>query len=98
LCVASGVAGTVIEGSHSWLLADPDQFGEVITNDMRVAQAARELESQAPPDKRRGIRRVPTLRKRRESPVPIVDGGVSADATAAQIELDGDGTAVSTAA
>jgi pimeloyl-ACP methyl ester carboxylesterase len=99
LCVASGVDGTVVEGSHSWLLADPDQFGEVITNDMRVAQAARELESQAAPDKRRGIRRVPTLRKRREAPVqvPIVDGGVSADATAAQIELDGDGTAVSAA-
>ena len=29
LCVASGVEGTVIDGSHSWLLADPQQFGEV---------------------------------------------------------------------
>ena len=44
LCVASGVEGTVVEGSHSWLLADPQQFGEVITNDVRVAQAARDLE------------------------------------------------------
>ncbi len=44
LCVASGVEGTVVEGSHSWLLADPEHFGEVITNDVRVAQAARDLE------------------------------------------------------
>ena len=41
LCVASGVEGTVVDGSHSWLLADPQQFAEVITNDVRVAQAAR---------------------------------------------------------
>src|SRR6185503_13995803 len=38
LCVASGVEGTVVEGSHSRLLADPQQFGEVITNDVRVAR------------------------------------------------------------
>lgn len=29
-----------VEGSHSWLLADPDQFGEVITNVIPVALAA----------------------------------------------------------
>jgi pimeloyl-ACP methyl ester carboxylesterase len=43
LCVAAGVEGTVVTGTHSWLLADPEQFGEVITNDMRVAQLAREV-------------------------------------------------------
>ncbi len=64
LCVASGVQGTVVDGSHSWLLADPENFAEVITNDLRVAQAARDLENTAPTDKRRGIRRVPTLRRR----------------------------------
>jgi pimeloyl-ACP methyl ester carboxylesterase len=64
LCVASGVHGTVVDGSHSWLLADPENFAEVITNDLRVAQAARDLENTAPTDKRRGIRRVPTLRRR----------------------------------
>lgn len=64
LCVASGVQGTVVDGSHSWLLADPANFAEVITNDLRVAQAARDLENTAPTDKRRGIRRVPTLRRR----------------------------------
>ena len=64
LCVASGVEGTIVDGSHSWLLADPDHFGEVITNDVRVAQAARDLERQLPHTKQRGLRRVPSLRKR----------------------------------
>ncbi len=61
MCVASGAEGTVVDGSHSWLLADPEGFAEVITNDVRVAQAARELEQQAPADRRRGVRRVLTL-------------------------------------
>jgi pimeloyl-ACP methyl ester carboxylesterase len=65
LCVASGVDGTVVEGSHSWLLADPQQFGEVITNDVRVAQAAREMELGLDHTKQRGVRRVPTLRRRK---------------------------------
>ena len=65
LCVASGVQGTVVEGSHSWLLADPKQFGEVITNDVRVAQAARELEQKAPAAKRKGLRRIQSLARRR---------------------------------
>ena len=55
----------MVEGSHSWLLADPDQFGEVITNDVNVAKAARDLEAaSSPSDRRKGIRRVPSLRKR----------------------------------
>ncbi len=64
LCVASGVEGTVVEGSHSWLLADPQQFGEIITNDVRVAQAARELELAAAERlsrRRKGLRRVQSL-------------------------------------
>ena len=65
LCVASGVQGTVVEGSHSWLLADPARFGEVITNDVRVAQAARELEQRAPAAKRKGLRRIQSLGRRR---------------------------------
>ena len=68
LCVASGVEGTVVDGSHSWLLADPAQFGEVITNDLRVAQAARELEvTAAEPSKRKGLRRVQSLSSRRRA-------------------------------
>jgi len=70
LCVASGVEGTVIEGSHSWLLAEPERFGEIITNDLRVARAARELEQQHTPKKRRrGIRRVRTLTERQRPTV-----------------------------
>lgn len=64
LCVASGVEGTVVEGSHSWLLAEPDAFSEVITNDLRVAKAARELElsNATTSAKRRPVRRMTTLK------------------------------------
>ncbi|MEO9223558.1 MAG: alpha/beta hydrolase [Acidimicrobiales bacterium] len=44
LCLALGAEGQVVEGSHSWLLADPDAFGEVITNQLQVAELARDLE------------------------------------------------------
>ncbi|MCU1503613.1 MAG: putative hydrolase [Ilumatobacteraceae bacterium] len=64
LCVASGVQGTVVEGSHSWLLAEPNRFGEVITNDLRVAKAARDLEHDVPTVQRRGLRRVTSLNGR----------------------------------
>lgn len=70
LCVASGVEGTVIDGSHSWLLADPQQFGEVITNDVRVAQAARELERSLDHTQQRGLRRMPSLRRRADADQP----------------------------
>jgi hypothetical protein len=36
----------------------------VITNDVRVAQAARELERALDHTKQRGVRRVPSLRRR----------------------------------
>jgi pimeloyl-ACP methyl ester carboxylesterase len=64
LCVAAGVEGRVVEGSHSWLLADPAQFGEVITNDVEIARLARELELQAPTTGRRRPGRLRTLRDR----------------------------------
>ena len=41
LCVAVGASGEVVDGSHSWLLADPKAFGEVITNHLEVAKLAR---------------------------------------------------------
>lgn len=47
MCIASGVEGRIVNGSHSWLLADPEQFGEVITNDVNVARLARDLEREA---------------------------------------------------
>jgi pimeloyl-ACP methyl ester carboxylesterase len=47
MCTAVGTPGTVVQGSHSWLLADPGQFVEVITNDLQVARMARELEAES---------------------------------------------------
>ena len=44
LCAAIGQSGEVVDGSHSWLLADPDAFGEVMTNVLHVAKLARQLE------------------------------------------------------
>jgi pimeloyl-ACP methyl ester carboxylesterase len=46
LCAAIGSEGEVVPGNHSWLLADPDSFGEVMTNVMSVAQMAQEMEAQ----------------------------------------------------
>jgi pimeloyl-ACP methyl ester carboxylesterase len=36
LCQAIGGEGRVVQGSHSWLLADPDAFGEVMSNVVEV--------------------------------------------------------------
>lgn len=41
LCAAVGSAGKVVPGRHSWLLADPDSFGEVLANSVKVARATR---------------------------------------------------------
>jgi pimeloyl-ACP methyl ester carboxylesterase len=41
LCAAVGSAGKVVPGRHTWLLADPDSFGEVMANSVTVARAAR---------------------------------------------------------
>lgn len=49
LCAAIGSDGEVVEGRHSWLLADPDAFGEVMTNSIAVAQLARQLEAKKGP-------------------------------------------------
>ena len=48
LCSALGAPGEVVHGSHSWLLADPDRFGEVMTNVVEVARLARALERPGP--------------------------------------------------
>ncbi|MDQ1445890.1 MAG: hypothetical protein QOI20_2354 [Acidimicrobiaceae bacterium] len=46
LCQAIGNEGEVVEGTHSWLLADPDAFGEVMTNVLPVARLAKSLEDE----------------------------------------------------
>jgi pimeloyl-ACP methyl ester carboxylesterase len=48
LCLALGSDGQVVSGNHSWLLADPDAFGEVMTNAVEVAQLARRLDAGQP--------------------------------------------------
>lgn len=53
LCRAVGCDGEVIDGGHSWLLADPDRFGEVITNVVEVAKLARAMEAPGTPAPRR---------------------------------------------
>lgn len=62
LCAAIGSEGEVVSGNHSWLLADPDSFGEVMTNIVAVAKVAREAEEQGGARKRsRRPRKLPTL-------------------------------------
>ena len=55
LCKAIGSEGAVVGGTHSWLLADPDAFGEVMTNVLDVAKVAHEMEEEegASPRRRR---------------------------------------------
>jgi len=46
MCSAlGGPLSATVDGSHSWMLADPDGFGEVITNMLAVALEARADES-----------------------------------------------------
>jgi pimeloyl-ACP methyl ester carboxylesterase len=58
LCTAIGSEGHVVDGNHSWLLADPDSFVEVITNHVEVAKLARHMEAE-----RADIERVPRRRR-----------------------------------
>jgi len=44
MCRALDAPGEVVPGAHSWLLADPEAFGEVMTNVVEVARAAREMD------------------------------------------------------
>jgi pimeloyl-ACP methyl ester carboxylesterase/predicted amino acid-binding ACT domain protein len=47
LCRAVGTEGHVVSGRHSWLLADPDTFGEVLGNVVEI-RVASHLEAVAP--------------------------------------------------
>ncbi len=44
LCMAAKTEGDVVSGGHTWLLADPDAFGEVMTNVVAVARVANKLQ------------------------------------------------------
>ncbi|HET9689604.1 MAG TPA: alpha/beta hydrolase [Acidimicrobiales bacterium] len=77
LCNAVGAAGTVVPGRHSWLLADPDAFGEVMRNSLSVALAARGLaaleEAEAAPGAGRATSR--SARGRVPRPQPMTPVG-----------------------
>jgi pimeloyl-ACP methyl ester carboxylesterase len=47
IVTAVGHDAHVVDGAHSWLLADPDRFGEVMTNVVAAAEAARRVEVRA---------------------------------------------------
>ena len=61
LCAAIGAEGAVVSGNHSWLLADPDSFGEVMTNIVAVADVARDAEAAKPARRSRRPRELPAL-------------------------------------
>ncbi len=62
LCAAIGSTGEVVSGNHSWLLADPEAFGEVMTNIVAVASVARtEEETTGPKRRSRRPRSLPAL-------------------------------------
>jgi pimeloyl-ACP methyl ester carboxylesterase len=56
LCATIGQQGEVVPGNHSWLLSDPDAFGEVMTNIVQVADLAQSLKEQEAADRRSGGR------------------------------------------
>ena len=65
MCAAVGAEGEVVAGNHSWLLADPDSFGEVMTNAIEVARVARSMERlEETVGRRRGFLRRLTSRPR----------------------------------
>lgn len=55
LAMSEALGGTpeVVPGSHGWILEDPDRFGEVMTNIVKVAEAARTAERPKPKVRRR---------------------------------------------
>jgi pimeloyl-ACP methyl ester carboxylesterase/predicted amino acid-binding ACT domain protein len=40
LCAAMGTEGRIVQGHHSWLLSNPDSFGQVLSNVFHVQSAA----------------------------------------------------------
>jgi len=65
MCMTLGQPKSVtVEGTHAWLIADPDAFGEVMTNVVGVAELARRLPPRHP---MRAIRDIALGRRKRVS-------------------------------
>lgn len=81
LCSAIGSAGEVVPGRHSWLLADPDAFAEVMSNSLSVARTAREMLAEEPGDAAAAAGPIPRPRKMAGAPRPprprAVSGGAA---------------------
>jgi pimeloyl-ACP methyl ester carboxylesterase len=55
MCEAVGAPGDIIEDAgHSWLLADPEGFGELVTNSLAVQRTLAERSRSARPPRRTG--------------------------------------------
>jgi pimeloyl-ACP methyl ester carboxylesterase len=65
LCEAIGAPGEIIPGNHSWLLADPDAFGEVLTNVIKVADVARSYEAENKRKPKNPPRELPSIERAR---------------------------------
>ncbi|HUY22402.1 MAG TPA: alpha/beta fold hydrolase [Acidimicrobiales bacterium] len=63
--VLGGPHSFTVEGSHAWLIADPDTFGEVMTNVVDIAMRSRRLGRKGRP-----VRELPTLVGRLGRPRP----------------------------
>lgn len=51
LCEAAGAPGDIIaDAGHSWLLADPEGFGDLVTNSLAVQRTLTERTGSRPPD------------------------------------------------
>ena len=55
LCDATGSPGALVPGRHSWLLADPDAFAEVMAGSVSVAAAARKARAALAGNQYRGV-------------------------------------------
>ena len=87
LCNAIGSEGEVVSGNHSWLLADPDTFGEVMTNVVSVASVARSMEGRA--KRRRGLLGLARGRPRLLRSIAGARPGDESDEDRTQAEDDG---------
>jgi len=68
MCVVLGTPQSVtVEGSHAWLIADPDAFGEVMTNVVGVADLAKALSPRHPIKEIKEVARAALGRRRRHS-------------------------------
>ena len=86
LCSAMGAEGRIVRGSHSWLLTNPDVFGEVLGNVLDVQEADRDLTIDA--DTALEIGR---LLARTEVPADLVDQPPRRSVTTVADERDGTG-------